>query len=131
MHTTLASVISLTLAADDTTSIIIGVVYLAFLIAVIAGAWKTFVKAGQPGWAIIIPIYNFYIITKIAGRPWWWMLLCCIPLIGFIFAIILTSDVSKSFGGGIGTTLGLIFLPFIFYIILGFGSAQYQGPSAA
>lgn len=107
------------------------VVYLAFIILIVAGLWKTFTKAGQPGWAAIVPIYNLYILCKIAGRPGWWLLLIFIPLVGLIFGIILSIDVAKSFGKGVGFGIGLALLGFIFIPILGFGEAQYQGPAAA
>jgi Family of unknown function (DUF5684) len=94
----------------------------------IVALWKIFSKAGQPGWAAIIPIYNLFVWCKIVGRPAWWLLLwlICFP----IFHIILSIDLAKSFGKGVGFGIGLIFLPFIFAVILGFGSAQYQGPAA-
>jgi hypothetical protein len=96
----------------------------------IAAIWKMFSKAGQPGWAAIIPIYNIYVMCKIAGRPGWWVLLMFIPLVNFIIIIILCIDLAKSFGKGAGFGIGLLLLPFIFYPVLGFGSAQYQGASA-
>jgi len=109
---------------------IVFIIMIGLAVITIAGGWKMFTKAGQPGWAFIVPIYNLYILLKITGRPWWWMLLMLIPIINFIFSIILCNDLSKSFGRGIGTTLGLIFFPMIFMPILGFGSAEYQGPAA-
>jgi Family of unknown function (DUF5684) len=105
--------------------------WLAFTILMIAAFWKIYSKAGQPGWACIIPIYNLYIWCKIVGRPWWWILLMLIPLVNFIILIILYIDMAKSFGKGVGFGIGLILLPIIFFPILGFGSAQYQGASAA
>jgi len=104
--------------------------WLAFMILVIAACWKIFTKAGQPGWACIIPIFNLYIWCKIVGRPWWWILLMLIPFVDFIIAIILCIDLAKSFGKGVGFGIGLMFLGIIFFPILGFGSAQYQGPAA-
>ena len=104
--------------------------YLAFTILILAALWKIFTKAGQPGWACIIPIYNLYVWCKIVGRPWWWILLMLIPFVNFIIAIILLIDLAKSFGKGVGFGIGLLLLPFIFFPILGFGSAQYQGPTA-
>src|SRR5215207_5702210 len=95
---------------------------IALLIAllVIVAMWKVFTKAGQPGWASIIPIYNIYIWCKIVGRPGWWVILLFIPLVNFIIAIILSIDLAKSFGKGVGFGLGLAFLGFIFWPILGF-----------
>ena len=104
---------------------------MGLLVAVImiAAMWKIFTKAGQPGWACLIPIYNIYILCKIVGRPGWWVILMFIPFVNFVIGIILCIDLAKSFGQGVGFGLGLVFLSFIFYPILGFGSAQYQGPS--
>ena len=103
--------------------------YTVYTILIIAAWWKIFSKAGQPGWAAIIPIYNWIVWCKIVGRPAWWvlLLLICFP----IFFIILSIDLAKSFGKGVGFAIGLILLSVIFFPILGFGSATYQGPSAA
>lgn len=107
-----------------------GLICLVVGLIMIVAIWKVFSKAGQPGWAVIIPIYNLYIMCKIAGRPGWWVLLMLIPLVNFIIIIILLVDISKSFGKGVGFAMGLLFLGIIFWPILGFGSAQYQGPAA-
>jgi len=101
--------------------------YFAVLILLIAAIWKVFSKAGQPGWAAIIPIYNLYVMCKVAGRPGWWLLLMLIPFVNLIILIILNVDISKRFGKGVGFAIGMIVLPFILWPILGFGSAQYQG----
>jgi len=104
--------------------------YLAVIVIIIAGLWKIFTKAGHAGWLAIIPIVNLYFICKIAGRPGWWIILLLIPIVSLIITIIVYYDLAKSFGRGLWTTLGLIFLSPIFIPILGFGSAEYQGPSA-
>jgi len=100
----------------------------AFAVLLIAAQWKIFEKAEQPGWACIIPIYNTIILLRIVGKPWWWLLLMLIPLLNIILVIWMTNLLSKSFGKDEGFTVGLIFLSFIFYPILGFGSAKYLGP---
>jgi hypothetical protein len=107
------------------------IIYFAVLIFVIAAMWKVFSKAGQPGWAILIPFYNLYVLCKIAGRPGWWLILFLIPIVNLIFFIILDIDIAKSFSKGVGFGIGLLLLPFIFFPILGFGSATYQGAAAA
>jgi hypothetical protein len=107
-------------------SMIVGLLIALFLIVAM---WKVFTKAGQPGWASIIPVYNLYVWCKIVGRPWWWILLMLIPFVNFIIAIILCIDMAKSFGKGAGFGIGLALLGIIFLPILGFGSAQYQGPA--
>jgi len=106
------------------------IVWLAVVVFVIAGMWKMFVKAGQPGWAAIVPIYNIIVLLQIVGRPLWWVILMLIPCVNIIFLIIVMNDLSKSFGQNIGFTLGLIVLSFIFIPILGFGGARYAGPGA-
>ena len=107
------------------------IIYLTIVVIIVASWWKIFTKSGQPGWGALIPIYNMYLILKIAGRPWWFLLLLLVPLVNIIVAIVVTHDVSKSFGKGLGFTLGLIFLPFIFYGILAWSDTTYQGPSAS
>ena len=108
-----------------------GIIGLLVAIILIVAMWKVFTKAGQPGWAAIIPIYNLYILCKIAGRSGWWVLLMLIPFVNFIIAIILCIDIAKNFGRGAGFGLGLAFLGVIFFPILGFGSSTYQGPAPA
>jgi hypothetical protein len=104
------------------------IICLVFAVISIAGTWKAFQKAGQPGWACIVPFYNVYIMLKIGGKPGWWLLLFFIPLVNVVFAIWTTNMISKSFGKDEGFTIGLIFLGVIFWPILGFGDAVYQGP---
>jgi hypothetical protein len=109
---------------------IVLLVYLAVIAVVIAGMWKTFEKANQPGWAAIIPIYNVYVMTEIGGLAWWYLLLLFVPIVNLYAAYKISLGVSKAFGQGIGFALGLWFLGFIFYPLLGFGDYSYQGPPA-
>ncbi|MGI5861561.1 MAG: DUF5684 domain-containing protein [Myxococcales bacterium] len=97
----------------------------------IIGMWKVFAKAGKPGWAAIIPIYNLIVLLQVVGRPVWWLVLLLIPLVNIVILILLMSDLAKAFGKGIGFTVGLILLNGIFMLILGFGDAQYQGGGGA
>lgn len=103
----------------------------AIAVVVIAGMWKTFEKAGQPGWAILIPIYNAYVLCKVAQRPGWWVLLMLVPVVSLVIAIIVAIDVAKHFGKGVGFGLGLAFLAPIFYPILGFSDATYLPTASA
>jgi hypothetical protein len=110
---------------------IVGVIiYLGIVVLMIASLWKIFVKAGKPGWAAIIPIYNIIVLLEIVGKPVWWIILFMIPFINIIFLIWTVNLLSKSFGKDEGFTIGLILLGIVFYPILGFGSAQYKGPAA-
>ena len=100
------------------------------VVLTIVAYWKIYEKAGQPGWASLIPIYNMYIILKIVGKPGWWLLVIIFfPPVGVFLAIWMTNLLSKSFGRGIICTLGLLFLSPIFYMVLGFGDAKYIGPA--
>lgn len=105
--------------------------YLAFLVFMIASVWKVFEKAGKPGWAILIPIYNLVVFLEIVNKPLWWILLFFIPGVNFAAALMLNIELAKSFGKDSGFGLGLTFLSFIFYPILGFGDAQHLGGTAA
>jgi hypothetical protein len=101
------------------------IAFLVIFLIIIAGMWKTYVKAGQPGWASIIPIYNLIVLMKIINKPVWWVIFYFIPLINIIISFVMMYELAKSFGKGVGYMLGLIFLPFIFYPMLGFGKAEY------
>ncbi len=109
----------------------IGFIYLVFIVCTIAGYWKTFEKAGQPGWGCIIPVYNIYLMTKIAQKPAWWTIMCFIPVVNFVFIIMLLSAIAQRFGKGIGFFIGMLLLPFIFIPMLGFGDATYQAAPQA
>ncbi|EDY15766.1 hypothetical protein CfE428DRAFT_6712 [Chthoniobacter flavus Ellin428] len=122
-------------AQDSTTEIhtaesspLSGVIILVLAVLMIAGLWKMFTKAGEPGWAAIIPIYNLIVMLKIAGKPLWWIILLIIPIVSLVVGIMVAVSLARAFGKGGGFAVGMIFLPFIFYPILGFGSATYVGP---
>jgi hypothetical protein len=103
-------------------------IWLAIVVVLIAAQWKIFEKAGQPGWACLIPIYNIYILLKIVGKPGWWLIMFILPIVNVIFAIWTINMLSKSFGKDEGFTVGLLLLGIVFYPILGFGDAAYLGP---
>ena len=115
-------------ALSFSTIIFLACISFAIVIFLIAAQWKIYQKAEQPGWACIIPIYNTIVLLRIVGKPWWWLLLMLIPFANIVLVIWMTNMLSKSFGKDEGFTLGLIFLSFIFYPILGYGSARYLGP---
>lgn len=107
------------------------IIWVAVAIFYVAAYWRMFTKAGQPGWAAIIPIYNLYVMLKVIGRPAWWIILMLIPCVNIVILIITYLDLAKSFGKGSGFGVGLILLPIIFLPILAFGDATYVGPAAA
>ncbi|MDD3480667.1 MAG: DUF5684 domain-containing protein [Patescibacteria group bacterium] len=114
------------------------VVVLAVAVFMIVCMWKIFVKAGKPGWAAIVPIYNVIVLLEIIGRPAWWVLFLfasVIPFVGWIaalaFGIIIALDLAKSFGKDTGFGILLPLLPIVGYPMLAFGKAEYKGPSAS
>ena len=102
-------------------------VYLVIGLLMIIAMWKIYTKAGKPGWAVIIPIYNAIVLLEIVDKPLWWILLMLIPIVNVIISIIITVELAKKFGQSVGFAIGLILLPIIFYPILAFGSSKYSG----
>ena len=109
-------------------------VWMVFILAVyvvtVIGLWKMYVKAGRPGWAAIIPIYNMVVLLEIAGKPAWWVLLFFIPVVNFVVAVIAYMALARKFGNGAGYAFGLLLLPPVFLPMLGFGDSRYD-PNAA
>ncbi|HPR22568.1 MAG TPA: DUF5684 domain-containing protein [Candidatus Sabulitectum sp.] len=104
--------------------VIFGIVVGLFMIIC---QWKIIEKAGKPGWASIIPIYNVIVMLQIAGKPEWWFLLLLVPVANVIIAIITIIALAEKFGQETGFAIGMLLLPIIFYPILAFGDAKYQG----
>jgi hypothetical protein len=104
------------------------VIYLLIFLVILVSLWKIFEKAGKPGWAAIIPIYNIIVWLEILGKPIWWIVLLFIPFVNLLVALYLQHLTAKAFGKDIVMTLLLIFVPFIGYPMLAFGDAKYAGP---
>lgn len=98
----------------------------AVVVLVVAAMWKVFVKAGEPGWAVIVPIYNVFVLLRISGKPGWWLLLFLIPVVNVVIGVIVAIGLAKNFGKGVGFGLGLAFLGLIFYPVLAWSDARYQ-----
>ena len=119
-------------AVAGTMFLIFMLIYFAVVLLIIVGLWKMFTKAGKPGWASIIPIYNLVVLIEITGKPLWWIVLLFIPFVNFVVGILINLALAERFGKGSGFAVGLILLPVIFYPILGFGSATYHpAPTSA
>ena len=113
---------------------IIGALIIPFIIiwvVMVIAHWKIYEKAGKPGWAAIVPIYNIIVLLEIVGKPTWWILLFLVPCVNIVFLVWTTNLLSKSFGQSEGFTVGLLLLGIIFYPMLGFGNYQYVGPAGA
>lgn len=110
--------------------ILIFVLGVAFVM--IASGWKIYTKAGKPGWASIVPIYNDIVLLEIIGKPTWWIVIFYfVPIANIVFRIMAINLLCKSFGKDTGYTIGIILLPIVFWPLLGFGDAKYQGPAGA
>ena len=105
-----------------------GWVAIAICILSIVGTWKVFTKAGRPGWASIIPIYNLFVLVDMAGKPWWWALvILLVPIVGVpIMLIIASIALAERFGKGTLYGVGIAFLGFIFLALLGFDDSTYS-----
>ena len=102
-------------------------VELALLVLFLAGLWRVFQKAGKPGWAAILPIYNLIVLLEITGKPIWWFVLYFIPVVNLVPLFLVSIELARRFGKGTGFGIGLAVLGFIFYPLLGFGDDRYQG----
>jgi hypothetical protein len=109
---------------------IFGLVFGLFALVVglimVASSWKIFTKAGEEGWMSIIPVLNIIILLKITRKPVWWVVLFFIPFVNVVAAFLVHMELAKVFGQGMGFVIGMVFLPFIFYPMLAFGSARYN-----
>ena len=112
----------------QTQSPIVTIIALIIVVLIIAAVWKIFDKAGEAGLKAIVPFLNIYTEYKLFWGNGWLFLLTLIPVVNVIVSFILFHKMSKAFGHGIGFTLGLIFLPYIFFVILGFNGDEYLGP---
>lgn len=111
---------------------------IVFGIVTLIGMWKVFTKAGEPGWAVLIPIYNLIVLLRIVGLPWYWVFapfVAIIPILGaiayLVWVVWVHHRISTRFGQGVGFTIGLTLLGPIFWLILGFGSSKYVAEQPA
>lgn len=103
------------------------ILYVALIVFMIGAHWKIYTKAGEPGWACLVPFYNFYVLCKFCGVKNWWLIF--IPIANIYILIVSLGALARSFGKDTGFAVGLFFLGIIFYPILGYGDAQYVGPN--
>lgn len=121
-----------TSASSGGGAIVLFLIYILIIVAVLVGLWKVFAKAGEPGWAAIIPFYNIYTLLKIAGRPGWWLILYLIPVVNLIVGLVVALDVAKNFGKSPSFgVIGLWLFSMIGYLILGFGDSKYVGSGSS
>lgn len=133
---------------------IMAIFIIAWYVLLVVASWKMFKKAGEPGWKSVIPVYNAWVLYKIAGVGFWvWLIFPAVvcgaaqsvlqtagknpsafvlifAIVAVIYAIVadwkFCKGLSKSFGKGSGFAIGMFFFPNIFHLILGFGKAKYK-----
>ena len=120
------------MSTSDSTALIAALGGFLFMLSaigifLIVCQWKIYTKAGKPGWACLIPIYNIVVLLEIVRKPIWWLILMLIPVVNVVIVILIMIELAKVFGKDGGFTVGLILLPIVFYPILAFGNAQYIG----
>lgn len=101
-----------------------GIMWLFFIVTyilLVVSMWKVFTKLGKPGWAAIIPYYNFYVMCQIADKPWWYLLLFLVPFANIYVMYVLYNGIAQKLGKSTGFTIGMILLPYVFWPILAFG----------
>lgn len=102
------------------------VLYLALMVFYIMVYWKLFVKAGKPGWACLVPIYNIIVYLEICGKPLWWIILFFVPFVNIVIALMLLYEFVKKFGKDTTFFVLTIFFSFVTMPMLAFGSAEYD-----
>ena len=107
------------------------VIWLAIMGLMVASMWKIFTKAGEPGWAALVPIYNIVVLLKITGKPIWWIVGFIIPIVNMVVAILVMVALAKAFGKGVGFAIGMLLLGIVFFPILAFSDAKYTAPPPA
>ena len=119
------------LAASDGTGFGVAVGFgLVYWVVVALPFMGIFAKAGRPGWAAFVPVYNVLVLLKVVGRPWWWLLLLLVPVVDLVVLVVVLYGLAKRFGHGVPFTLGLILLSWIFLLVLWLGSSRYEEADA-
>ncbi len=101
------------------------VLFWVFLAIIVVGCWKMFAKAGQPGWGTVVPIYNILLALRIAKLPLWWVFLFFVPFVNIFAVAMVAVRIGRNFGQSDIYIIGLVLVPYIFYPILGLGTAEY------
>ena len=92
---------------------------------ILAAQWRVFEKAGESGWKSVVPIYNYYVLMEISGKPGWWCFLLPVPVVGLGSHFLAMLALSERFGRSPVFGVGLVFLPMFFFPILAYGGSQY------
>ena len=102
------------------------VFWILVTVVLIISNWKIFTKAGKPGWAILIPIYNIIVMVQIIKKPLWWVIILFVPIVDAVFVILIVYNLVLRFGKPGWHVLLALFLGVIYYPYLAFSNAEYQ-----
>lgn len=105
-------------------------IWLVATVVMVVALWKLFTKAGKPGWAAIVPIYNVAVMLEISGRPVWWLVLFLVPIFGTWIGIVMMLDFVRSYGKSMGFGVVSVFFPYVTLPIMAFDKSKYVGPAA-
>jgi len=97
----------------------------------LGGVWQMYIKADEPGWACLVPVYQSMVMARMAHKPAWWGLLLYVPVVSLVIWVLISLELAKAFDRGTDTAIGLILVPPVFFCILGFGDAEYKKQAAA
>lgn len=105
--------------------VVFWIICMAIAVVQIVAMWKLFKKAGRPGWASIIPVYNYIVLIQVAEAPMWYLaLVFLVAPVGLLMTYI---KVAEKFGKSAGFGVLIWFFPFVGLPILAFGKSQYLG----
>jgi signal peptidase I len=104
-------------------------IFLLLVLASFFGLSKMFEKAGEKGWKGWVPVYNFYILSKLLHKPWWWCLIMIVPGVNILMYGVYGFNVARAFNKPDNANLlfGAV-LPYIFFVKIGYDpTARFVG----
>ncbi len=73
------------------------IIFLA--IEIISGilTFNFYKTAGRQAWEAFVPFYRVVVLLKIIERPWWWVILCYLPVVGNVMAVVVIFEMLHVF----------------------------------
>jgi len=104
-------------------------IFLLLVLASFFGLGKLFAKAGIDSWKAWIPIYNFYELSKLLQKPWWWCLIMIVPGVNIMMYGVYGFNVARAFNKPSNNDLWFgSLLPYVFFVKLGLDpTAKFVG----
>ena len=111
---------------------IYSILTILFFLLSLAGLWGLFEKAGQKGWMVLVPFYNFYIWLKIIDKPLWWYIFILVPFINIFTILLMIVELVKCYNkNGLIQQAVAVLVPFFYLPYIAFISKKevYTHPS--